>query len=438
MQIRRRDPHDRDILHLAIPALGDLISEPLYLLADTAIVGHLGTEALAGVAVASTILATGFAFFIVLAYGTTAAVARAVGAGDERAAATHTVAALWLAGTVGVLLGALGYLFAEPLVATFALDPEVVADGATFLRLSALGGPAILVSLVCSGFLRGHQDTRTPFVITLSANAANLLLELVLVFGLDLGVAGSAVSTVVCQYAAAITFCLLVLPRLAGASRRPRVAAMRAVASTSGALLIRTAALRAALLAATVVAARIGTAALAAYQIGFGVLGFLALALDAFAIAAQALVGRYLGAGKVADASAASRRMVTLGIHSGLVLAVVLALVRYPVARLFSNDLDVVSAAAMSLLVVAALQPLNAYVFVLDGVLIGAGDHRFLAWAGIVVNVIVFIPAVLAVLPLGGGLAGLWAAIALLEAGRAVANGWRFHSGRWTTVAAPA
>lgn len=435
MQILRRDPHDRDILRLAVPALGDLISEPLYLLADTAIVGHLGTGALAGVAVASTILATGFAFFIVLAYGTTAAVARAVGAGDERAAANHTVAALWLAVSVGVLLGALGYLFAEPLVAAFALDPAVVADGATYLRLSALGGPAILVSLVCSGFLRGHQDTRTPFVVTLGANTANLLLELVLVFGLDLGVAGSAVSTVVCQYGAALAFCLLVLPRLTGSPRKPRAAAMRAVASTSGALLIRTAALRAALLAATVVAARIGTTALAAYQVGFGVLGFLALALDAFAIAAQALVGRHLGGGDTASARAASRRMVTLGIYSGLVLAVALGLLRYPVAHLFSSDPAVVSAAAMSLLVVAALQPLNGYLFVLDGVLIGAGDHRFLAWAGIVVNVIVFVPAVLAVLPLGAGLAGLWAAIALLEAGRALANGWRYHGGRWLTVA---
>lgn len=220
----------------------------------------------------------------------------------------------------------------------------------------------------------------------------------------------------------------------AGAPRRPRAAALRTVASTSGALLVRTAALRAALLAATVVAARIGTVALAAYQVGFGVLGFLALALDAFAIAAQALVGRYLGAGATASARGAARRMVTLAICSGVVLAVALGLVRYPVAELFSNDPAVVSAAAMSLLVVAALQPLNAYVFVLDGVLIGAGDHRFLAWAGILVNVVVFVPAVLAVVPLGAGLAGLWAAIALLEAGRAVANGWRYHGGRWTTV----
>lgn len=436
MPILRRDPHDRDILRLAVPALGDLLSEPLYLLADTAIVGHLGTTPLAGVAVASTLLSTGFAFFIVLAYGTTAAVARAVGRGDEGAAATHTVAALWLAAGIGVVLAAAGAVFAAPLVRLLADDPAVTADGTTFLRISALGGPAILVSLVCSGFLRGHQDTRTPFVITLSANAANLAVEIVLVFVLHLGVAGSALSTVVCQYGAALAFCLIVAPRLAGTPLRPSPPAMRSVASTSGALLVRTASLRAALLAATAVAARIGTVELAAYQVGFGVLGFLALALDAFAIAAQALVGRHLGAGEEAAARAASRRMVALSIASGLVLAVVVALARYPLARLFSSDAEVVAAAAMSLLAVAALQPLNAYVFVLDGVLIGAGDHRFLAWAGIAVNVMLFIPAAVAVLPLGAGLAGLWGAIALLEAGRGVANGLRFHGPRWSAAGA--
>ena len=436
MPIPRRNPHDRDILRLAVPALGDLASEPLYLLADTAIVGHLGTTALAGVAVASTLLATGFAFFIVLAYGTTAAVARAVGRGDERAASAHTVAALWLAVGVGAVLAVSGVAFAGPLVRILADDADVAAAGITFLRISALGGPAILVSLVCSGFLRGHQDTRTPFVVTLSANATNLAVEIVLVFVLHLGVAGSALATVLCQYGAAIAFLALVGPRLAGTPKRPTAPAVRSVASTSGALLVRTASLRAALLAATAVAARIGTVELAAYQVGFGVLNLLALLLDAFAIAAQALVGRHLGAGDPEAARAASRRMVQLSMVSGVVLAVVVALARYPLARLFSSDPEVVAATAMSLLAVAAMQPLNAYVFVLDGVLIGAGDHRFLAWAGIVVNVVVFIPAVIAVLPLGAGLAGLWAAIAVLEAGRGVANGLRYHGPRWTTVGA--
>lgn len=434
MPMLRRDPHDRDILRLAVPALGDLVSEPLYLLADTAIVGHLGTTPLAGVAVASTLLATGFAFFIVLAYGTTAAVARAVGAGDENAAARHTIAALWLAAAVGTALAAAGFVFAGPLVRLLADDPAVAAEGTTFMRISALGGPAILVSLVCSGFLRGHQDTRTPFVVTLSANAANLGLEVVLVFTLHMGVAGSALSTVLCQYGAALAFGVLVAPRLRGTPLRPAAAATRAVASTSGALLVRTAALRASLLAATAVAARIGTVELAAYQVGFGVLGFLALALDAFAIAAQALVGRHLGAGDPAAARAASRRMVELSLWSGVVAGAVVAVARYPIARLFSADPDVVAAAVTSLLVVAALQPLNAYVFVLDGVLIGAGDHRYLAWAGVVVGMCVFLPAVAAVLPLGAGLAGLWGAIALMEVGRGVANGVRYHGPHWTAA----
>jgi len=432
----RVNRHDREILRLAVPALGDLMAEPLYLLADTAIIGHIGTAELAGTAIAASLLSTAFAFFIVLAYGTTAAVARAVGRGDERGAADHAVAALWLAVGVGVAVAAVGILLAVPLVHVIGADDATAPSAVTFLRISMVGGPAMLIFYVCTGFLRGHQDTRTPFVVALSTNAANLALEVVLVFGFGWGVAGSAWSTVVCQWAGAAVLVLLIAPhiRRSGAPALPCREDLRRVVTTSGALVVRTAALRAALLASTAVAAAIGTVELAAYQIGFGVLSFLALMLDAIAIAGQALVGRLLGEGDRPAARASSVRMLELGLLAGVALGVALAVLAVPVAGLFTDDSAVAEAAVFGLWFVAAMQPMNAVVFVLDGVLIGAGDHRFLAYAGLVTNVAVFIPAVVSVLPLGLGLAGLWGAIVLLEAARAVANGARFAGRRWERV----
>ncbi|HUP86963.1 MAG TPA: MATE family efflux transporter [Acidimicrobiales bacterium] len=429
-------PIDREILRLAVPAFGALTAEPLYILVDTAIVGHLGTPQLGGLAVAGTILTTAFFLFNFLAYGTTAAVARLVGAKEERAAAHQAVQGVWLALAIGVGLASGGVAAAPALVSAFGSSPAVGPYAVTYLRISALGAPAVLLALVGVGYLRGLQDTKRTLVIAVGANAANLALELVLVYGLGMGIAASAAATVIAQYVAAGAYVFVVLRNVqaTGVGLRPDRRRLRALVVVGRDLFVRTGSLLVALAVATGVASRLGAVDLGAHQIAFQLWSFLALVLDAIAIAGQAMIGRMLGAGAAGEARAAGRRMVTWGIGGGAVFAVVVLTMRSLLVPLFSDDDAVRGLAKDVLVVVAVLQPINAVVFVLDGILIGAGDLRYLAKAMAASGLVVFLPAALTVLWLDGTLLWLWGALTLLMASRLVGNVIRFAGTGWQVV----
>ncbi|HEY8543424.1 MAG TPA: MATE family efflux transporter [Acidimicrobiales bacterium] len=436
-RVPARSPHDREIVRLAVPAFGALIAEPLYVLADTAVVGHLGTDELAGLAVATSVLLTLYSVFIFLAYGTTAAVSRLLGAGDEREAAHQAVQSLWLAALIGVALIVVGVVLSGPTVELLGAEGAVRTNALVYLRISLLGLPAMLVVLAGTGYLRGLQDTRTPLVIAIGTGLLNLVLELVLVYGFDRGIGASALSTVVAQGVAAAFY----VARCAGAARRlgadlrPHPASLRRLLVVARDLLVRTAALRASLVTTTAVATRIGTVDVAAHQVSFELWSFLAFTLDAVAIAGQAIVGRALGAERGDEARAAGRRMIEWGVALGVVLAVVVLPLRSTLPHLFTDDADVVALAEFLLVWVAVLQPLNAVAFVLDGVLIGAGDQRFLAWA-MVIAAVVYLPAAWAVAALGLGIGWLWAALGLLMATRSATLLWRFAGDRWVVLGA--
>ncbi len=432
-------PLDREVLRLAIPATAALAAEPAYVLADTAIVGRLGTPQLGGLAVASTALLTGHSLFVFLAYGTTATVARRLGAGDRRGAAVAGVTALWLAAGIGLALTVLGLALAGPTVGALGADGAVRTHTLTYLRISLLGVPALLVSLAAIGYLRGLQDTRTTMVVAVGGAVANLVGEIVLVLVLDLGVAGSAWSTVAVQVVVAAVYVRQVTGAAAalGVPRRPDPGALRRQAGLSRDLFVRTAALRLSLTLATAVAARLGVADLGAHAIAFELWSFLALVLDGLAIAGQALVGRLLGAADGDGARTAGRRLLQWGLGVGAVLGLALAVLHGVLPSAFTDDPAVLHRATDLLLVVALLQPVNGLVFVLDGVLIGAGDLRFLA-AAMVGAAVVFVPAAALVLAFDLGLAGLWAAIALLMLTRLAALGRRFAGDRWVVLGAPA
>ncbi|HWH35887.1 MAG TPA: MATE family efflux transporter [Acidimicrobiales bacterium] len=430
-------PHDRQILRLAVPALGALAAEPLYVLADTAVVGRLGTPQLGGLAVAGTLVLTGYVLFNFLAYGTTASVARRLGSGDRAGAAHEGLQGMWLALVIGLALAALGLALAPQAVRLMGGTGEVAVNALVYLRISLVGVPALLVGLAGTGYLRGRQNTFTPLVVTVVAVAANLALELALIYGLGFGIGASALASVVAQVGTALAYMRWVAGDAArlGVGLRPDPAAIRRLAVVGRDLFVRTAALRLALTLATAVAARLGPVELGAHQIAFELWSFLALVLDSLAIAAQAMVGRMLGAGDADGARSAAGRMLQWGLGAGLVFAAAVAALRPWLPGLFSTDAEVVAAAAAVLVVVAALQPLNAVVFVLDGVLIGAGDMRFLA-AAMVGAAAVFAPVAVAVAAVGAGLGWLWAALGLLMAARASALVWRFRGGAWLVTGA--
>ncbi|MFC8675807.1 MATE family efflux transporter [Streptomyces griseorubiginosus] len=432
-----RRQHDREIVALAVPAFGALVAEPLFVMADSAIVGHLGTAQLAGLGIASALLTTAVSVFVFLAYATTAAVARRVGAGDLQAAIRQGMDGIWLALLLGAAVIAVFVPTAPSIVELFGASHTAAPYAITYLRISALGIPAMLVVLAATGVLRGLQDTRTPLYVAVAGFVANGILNAALVYGADLGIAGSAWGTVIAQFGMAAAYLVVVVrgARRHGASLRPDAAGIRASAQAGAPLLVRTLSLRAILMIATAVAARLGDADIAAHQIILSLWSLLAFALDAIAIAGQAIIGRYLGAGDRDGARQACRRMVEWGIAVGVVLGVLVVLARPLFLPLFTGDSTVKDAALPALVIVALSQPICGVVFVLDGVLMGAGDGPYLAWA-MVVTLAVFTPAALLVPVLGGGLTAVWAAMTLMMAVRMLTLWLRTRSGRWIVTGA--
>ncbi|NEE08591.1 MATE family efflux transporter [Streptomyces sp. SID7499] len=432
-----RRQHDREIVALALPAFGALVAEPLFLMTDTAIVGHLGTAQLAGLGIASALLMTAVSVFVFLAYATTAAVARRVGAGDLQAAIRQGMDGIWLALLLGAVVVAAALPTAPHLVDLFGASDAATPYAITYLRISVLGIPAMLVVLAATGVLRGLQDTKTPLYVAIAGFVANGALNAGLVYGAGLGIAGSAWGTVIAQCGMAAVYLGVVLrgARKHGASLRPDAAGIRASAQAGVPLLVRTLSLRAILMIATAVAARLGDADIAAHQIILSLWSLLAFALDAIAIAGQAIIGRYLGAGDAQGARDACRRMVEWGIAVGVVLGVLVVITRPALLPLFTSDPGVKDVALPALIIVALSQPISGIVFTLDGVLMGAGDGPYLAWA-MLLTLAVFTPVALLVPVLGGGLTALWATMTLMMTVRMLTLWIRARSGRWIVTGA--
>jgi putative MATE family efflux protein len=442
IRIFSRQPIDREILRLAVPALGALLAEPLFLLSDSAMVGHLGEVPLAGLGLASAVLQTIIGLMVFLAYSTTPAVARWVGAGDSRRAVSVGIDGLWLALGLGAVLGTAGWFATPVLAGAFGAEPAVTAAATIYLGISMLGLPAMLLVFAATGLLRGLQDTKTPLFVAGFGFFVNILLNFALIYGAGLGIAGSAIGTVLAQWGMVAVYLVVVVrhARRVGARVRPHRAGMLQGATSSGWLFLRTVSLRAAMLLAVLVATRLGSSELAAFQVAMTLFATLAFALDALAIAAQALVGRGLGAGDVDRVRAILRRCLEWGVLCGTALGVVVIALSGVLGFLFTSSADVAGILAPTLVVLGLSVPIGGIVFVLDGVLIGAGDARYLALTGLV-NLAVFVPCAVAVLtwaPAGAaGLAWLMAAFAFGYLGaRAVTLGLRARSSHWMVVGA--
>ncbi len=437
LERKRWTDTDREILSLAVPALGALTAEPLYVLADTAVVGHIGTPELGGLALASSLLLITFAVFIFLAYGTTASVARLLGAGEHRAAAHQAVQSVWLAFLIGIAMAVIGAFTAGPLVSLMGGEGEVETNALIYFRISLIGLPPMLVALAGVGYLRGLQDTKRPFYVALATALFNLVLELILILGLDFGIGASALSTVLAHWLSAGVFCWWI-GRAVPAHGGGRAPDRRSITKLAGAgvdLMLRTTALRGGLLVTFAVVARIGDDDLAAHEIAYQLWNILALSLDAVAIAGQALIGRALGASDAAEARRLGDRMVQWGWWAGVVLGSALLVTSPVVPDIFSNDPAVTGLASFLLIHVALWQPVSGVAFALDGILIGAGDLRFLAY-GMAVASAVLIAGGVAVLELDAGIGWVWASLGAWMTVRAAALLWRFRGDAWMVLGA--
>lgn len=431
---------NREILRLAVPALGALMAEPAFLIVDAALVGHLGTTPLAGLGIAGAVLQTIVGLMVFLAYSTTPAVARLFGAGRPGEAVSVGINGMWLALAIGAVLAAAGAVASPWLVSLFGASDAVAADANAYLVVSMWGLPAMLIVFAATGLLRGMQNTMTPLWIAGIGFGANALLNVVFIYGLGWGIAGSAAGTVVAQWGMVGAY-VLVIRRLAekhDASLMAQRAGMGSTARSGGWLFLRTVSLRAALLATVAVATGIGTEELAGWQIVFTIFSAAAFALDALAIAAQALIGKELGAGDERQVHRVLKRTVAWGVWFGVVVGALIAALSGVLGIVFTGDPSIAALVQPALLILAVAQPIAGVVFVLDGVLMGANDARYLAIAG-GLNLLPFLPALWIIATTGvDAAAGLiWLSIAFFGVyllARLGTLGWRVRSGRWVAA----
>ncbi|WP_314095869.1 MATE family efflux transporter [Microbacterium foliorum] len=431
---------NREILRLAVPALGALIAEPAFLIVDAALIGHLGTTPLAGLGIAGAVLQTVVGLMVFLAYSTTPAVARLFGAGRPGEAVSVGINGMWLALALGAVLAATGAVASPWLVSLFGASDAVAAQANDYLVVSMWGLPAMLIVFAATGLLRGMQDTVTPLWIAGLGFGANALLNVVFIYGLGWGIAGSAAGTVVAQWGMVGAY-VLVIRRLAAthdASLTVKREGMGSTARSGGWLFLRTVSLRAALLVTVAVATGIGTDELAGWQIVFTIFSAAAFALDALAIAAQALIGKELGAGDQRQVQRVLARTVAWGVWFGVIVGALIAALSGVLGIVFTGDPDVAALVQPALLILAVAQPIAGVVFVLDGVLMGANDARYLALAG-VLNLLPFLPAlwIIAATGVDGAPGLIWLAVAFFGVyllARLGTLGWRVRSGRWLTA----
>ncbi|MFF0516892.1 MATE family efflux transporter [Streptomyces sp. NPDC004250] len=440
-----QDPDDatrvswRQVLALAIPALGALLAEPLFVLIDSAVVGHLGPAQLAGLGTAGAALNTLVNVCVFLAYNATAQVSRLIGAGRRKQGLARGIDGLYLAAGLGLLLAVVGALAAGPIVRWLGAGTQAAPYAVTYLRVSSVGLPGMLLVLAATGLLRGLHDMRTPLVVAATAAVVNTLVNWILVYPCGFGIAGSAAGTACVQTAMAVAYGYIVVRacRAEGIAPWPDVRAIRASLSANVALLVRTIGLRVYWLAAVWAAGRLGTDALAANTIAANLWITLALALDALAIAAQALVGHALGAGRIRQTRQVVAQMTRWGLWSGVITGVGLAALSPVLAGAFTSDQTVARVLTPVLIVAALFQPAAGVVFVLDGVLIGAGDAVFLAWASLACTA-VFLGLLAALFAAHGDLTRLWIAVGVFTLARLACLGFRARGTAWMRVGAPA
>lgn len=429
-------PGGRRIAGLALPALGVLAAEPLYLLFDLAVVGRLGALPLAGLAIGGLVLGLVASQLTFLSYGTTARSARYFGAGDRVSAVSEGVQATWLGIGLGVVVALVIEVVGAPLVSVISDGGDIAAEALPWLRVAVLGAPAILISLAGNGWMRGVQDTARPLRFVIAGFALSAVLCPVLVYGWlglpRLGLVGSAVANLAGQWLAGVLFLSALLAERV--PLRPQPAVLRAQVVMGRDLLVRTLAFQACFVSAAAVAARFGAAAVAAHQVVLQLWSFLALVLDSLAIAAQSLVGAALGGGHTAHARAVAWRVTIFSLVAAALLASIFAVGASVIPSLFTDDRSVLDEIGVPWWFLVAQLPIAGIVFALDGVLLGAGDARFMRNATLASALLGFLPLIWLSLVFGWGLFGIWSGLTTFMVLRLVFVGWRALSGRWVVA----
>ncbi|GAA1464356.1 MATE family efflux transporter [Williamsia maris] len=431
-------PGVRAILHLTVSALAVLVAEPLYLMEDLAVVGRLGAVALAALGVGSLILGVVSTQLTFLSYGTTARSARLFGRGDRAGAVDEGIAASWIAVVVGLVIVAVMQVIAPWVVGVIAPSGGVSGEATGWVRIAVCGVPLILLSMAGNGWMRGVQDTRRPVVYVVIGLGVSAVICPLLVHGLlgfpDLGLHGSAVANLVGQSISGLLFAQRLLAEKTSGGLRPRWTTIRAQLALARDLIVRSLSFQVCFLSAAAVAARFGVASLAAHQLVLQLWNFVSLLLDSLAIAAQSLVGAALGAKAIPGAIGVARKVTAMSVAAALALVALFAAGQPVLARIFTDDRDVLDAVVTPWWFFVAMLPVAGVVFALDGVLLGGGDAAYLRTSTVVCALVGFLPMIWASLVFDWGLAGIWTGLCLFMVLRLVALVARMSTGRWTAI----
>lgn len=435
-----RGPY-RQLALLAIPTFGQLVAEPAFVLVDTAIVGRLGESALAGLALGSTIILTAVGLCVFLAYATTSQVSRCFGAGQRREGLQAGIDSLWLSLLVGTVLAVGLFAASEPLCQALGGQGDALAQGVAYTRAVVLGAPGMLLVYAANGLCRGLQKVGVTLAVAVGGAVLNTVLDLLFVFAFGWGVAGSGAATFAAQWAMGLA---LLVPSLAwarrgGASLRPRWGGIAEAGRDGLPLFLRTLALRAGLVATVMAAAALGTEMLASYQVVNAAWSFVLNVLDSVAIAGQALVGAKLGARDLAGADRLARATMRAGLVAGILVGAGFAAMALVAPQAFSGDPAVRQLAAVGMAVTGLALPMQGWMWAADGILIGAGDFRYLAWTCALASLAYIGVLTLLVIAAAPAIASplvrcglVWLAFDFVLMGvRAIANGARIRSGRW-------
>ncbi|MFF0632171.1 MATE family efflux transporter [Nocardia sp. NPDC004151] len=428
----------RRILGIAVPTLGVLVAEPIYLLFDMAVVGRLGALALAGLAVGGLILAQVSSQLTFLSYGTTARAARRHGAGDEPGAVVEGVQASWIAVAAGLAIVLVVQVFAGPITRAIAGGSDIADAAESWVRIALFGVPLILLSMAGNGWMRGVQQTRRPLMYVVAGLMVSGVLCPTLVHGLlgapRLGLEGSAVANLAGQAVSGALFVRALWQ--AHVPIAPHLEIMKAQLVLGRDLIVRSLAFQASFVSAAAVASRFGAASVAAHQLVLQLWNFIALTLDSLAIAAQTLVGAALGAGNARGAQGLARRVTAWSTVFATVLAMFFAAGYSLIPRLFTDDPAVLDRTNVVWWFFVAIIPIGGVVFALDGVLLGAGDAAFLRNATLGSALLGFLPMIWLSLEFDWGIGGIWTGLVAFLVLRLITVSWRALSGRWARVGA--
>ena len=435
--------HVKDILRLAVPAMLALASQPLLSIGDTAMIGRLGVEPLAARAVGAAIIGGIYWIFAFLSFGTTTLVGYHHGAQDFRACGETYLHALFLA-----LLGGVGVACAGLLFATAALQPN-----GRRIDCNQRGSPllshlyrqrSIYFYIFCvRGILPRHSKHKNADGHRLSSQRDSSIARLRAHLwqfwisppryqrgrGRGLGRATCWSSDLSGDFLL-FSFDGGVQKLRSGACPLTRLRPLFRIGSD---LAIRTGALRGSLVFATSCTARMGASVLSAHEIAFQLMLLCSDVIDGLAVAGQALVAKYLGSAQKETAIAMGKTLILCGAVAGLLFAILFLGAQEAIVSFFTNSTEVkLLLGAGVILLVALFQPLNGIVFVLDGLLIGARDTRFLMWAMLIGALGIFVPISWMSLHWGWGLTGIWAGVGALMSWRLATLLYRFFSRKWS------